>query len=75
MLPHHHGNSFHLQMVMRTPRERAKLAMVGESLFFLVRQASVTGKVEMEDAVPKLTRSASDMLRKNVTGLVLLTQY
>ena len=75
MLPHHHGNSFHLQMLMRTPRERAKLAMVGESLFFLVRQASVTGKVEMEDAVPKLTRSASDMLRKNVTGLVLLTQY
>lgn len=62
-------------MLMRTPRERAKLAMVGESLFFLVRQASVTGKVEMEDAVPKLTRSASDMLRKNVTGLVLLTQY
>ena len=40
-----------------------------------MRQASVTGKVEMEDAVPKLTRSASDMLRKNVTGLVLLTQY
>ena len=75
MFPHHHGNSFHLQMLMRTPRERAKLAMVGESLFFLVRQASVTGKVEMEDAVPKLTRSASDMLRKNVTGLVLLTQY
>ena len=62
-------------MLMRTPRERAKLAMVGKSLFFLVRQASVTGKVEMEDAVPKLTRSASDMLRKNVTGLVLLTQY
>ena len=34
---------FHLQMLMRTPRERAKLAMVGESLFFLVRQARVTG--------------------------------
>ena len=58
---------------MRTPRERAKLARVGERLFFLVRQARVTGKVEMDDAVPKLTRSASDMLRKNVTGLILET--
>ena len=58
---------------MRTPRERAKLARVGERLFFLVRQARVTGKVEMDDAVPKLTRSASDMLRKNVTGLILVT--
>ena len=63
----------HLQMLMRTPRERAKLARVGESLFFLVRQARVTGKVEMEEAVPKLTRSASDMLRKKVIGLVLVT--
>ena len=58
---------------MRTPRERAKLARMGERLFFLVRQARVTGKVEMDDAVPKLTRSASDMLRKNVTGLILET--
>ena len=63
----------HLQMFMRTPREREKLARVGESLFFLVRQARVTGKVEMEEAVPKLTRSASDMLRKKVMGLVLVT--
>ena len=62
-------------MFMRTPRERAKLAMEGESLFFLVRQASVTGKVEMEEAVPKLTSSASDMFRKNVTGLVLVTHH
>ena len=58
---------------MRTPRERAKLARVGERLFFLVRQARVTGKVEMDDAVPKLTRSASDMLRKNMRGLILET--
>ena len=63
----------HLQMLMRTPRERAKLAWVGESLFFLVRQVRVTGKVEMEDAVPKLTKSASDMLRKKVIGFVLVT--
>ena len=27
--------------------------------------------MEIEEAVPKLTRSASDMLKKNLTGLVL----
>ena len=28
--------------------------------------------MEIEEAVPKLTRSASDMLKKNLTGLVLV---
>ena len=37
-------------------------------LFLSVRHLRVTGKVEMEEAVPKFTRRASPIWAKNLTG-------
>ena len=50
--------------------ERMRLAIFGSIPFLLVKHLRVTGKVAMDEAVPKLTRSASVMFEKKRRGLL-----